>query len=170
MPCTPYVHHADPKKPHETKEALYTPPSREALQTAKPDWHVYIITMHAYPDEDTTAATFLGSRLRVRLSQGRAGKQNRIGRTGDSEYMSAMTRNVRHRVLSCASQISLTRLEIFVTASGVRSHIVTVARAIVEREFQLRHTANALEKDNLRRRVQELLTSYAFTCTDDQQV
>ncbi|KZV89305.1 hypothetical protein EXIGLDRAFT_838613 [Exidia glandulosa HHB12029] len=151
IPCTPYVRVPDPKKKNETLEKLFTPPSQSALQLVKPEWAVFIITQNAYPDESTVAKKVIFARLKRALKKGAAGDANRIGRICDKEYVNVMIRNI------------------FVTGSGVRSHIILIARHLVEHEYNLRHKMinNVPESvDQRRRRVTLLIAGSSFACTN----
>ncbi|KZV79265.1 hypothetical protein EXIGLDRAFT_768518 [Exidia glandulosa HHB12029] len=148
IPCTPYHHVPHPSKRYETREQDFTPPSRGMLKYVKPRWHVFVITVNGFPAEDTDAAAFLKPEIKAALKLGDAGEKGRIGRVGDSQYMRVMMRNV------------------FVVASNVRSHILKIARPMVETHYELRHKAG--ENINQRmERVKRLMLNFAFTAVDD---
>lgn len=61
-------------------------------------------------------------------------------------------------------------VEVFVIASNLRSHIISLARPLVEHHYELRNKNPPETKDQRKARVQRLLAGFAFAATDDMLV
>lgn len=164
--CSPYVPIYDRAKPEQTLEKGYTPPSRKVVQALKWPLKVYTATQRGFFSE-TEANTHLEPILDDLLTQGLAGKKNRIARKADDVYISNILRHVRCRASPTSSHRSLSQVR--ETGCKLRHHLIKEARIVIRTQYELvdRRPPNLPENEDQRGvRVREMLQDYRFAGSD----